>query len=181
MLFQIMHITNGTSEEPTEQTYIDAGIIIPEGTTLEQVNERIVLLEKDDVDTKTEIDDIIASVVALNKIANYADDSSNPQPTAADYMTAGIYGVKPDTLDEVNKAIADSTKDEADTIAEVQDIASAANAKVAAFAKIVAYAQDAIQNPAPTLEDYEDVGVAGVTVDNLDAINQAVDDATCTM
>ena len=173
--------TNGTSEEPTEQTYAEASITIPDTVTVDEINERIALLSKDDVDTIPEIEDIISAIEALNKIADYAEDSSNEIPTVADYKTAGIYGVKPDTIDEVNKAIEAATKDDADTVAEVQDIASAANAKVAAFAKIVAYAQDAVQNPSPTLEDYQDVGAIGVTQNNLDAINQAVDDATCTM
>ena len=41
--------------------------------------------------------------------------------------------------------------------------------------KIQAYAQDSTNNPKPTLQDYIDVGVSGITAENLSKLNALVD------
>ena len=41
--------------------------------------------------------------------------------------------------------------------------------------KIKSYAQDSTNNPQPTLQDYIDVGVSGITADNLSKVNALVD------
>ena len=173
--------TNGTSTTPTVDTYANAGITIPVGTTVDEVNERVASLIKDKVDTAVEITDVVASVVALNKIEAYAADESNPVPSVEDYATAKIMGVRADNLDAINDAIKAVEGVDADTISEVQAIANAADIKAAAFAVIAAYVQDSVANPAPETNTYADAGIAGVTDHNLGSVNKMVDEAICTM
>jgi hypothetical protein len=173
--------TNGTSTTPTVDTYANAGISIPSTTTVEELNERIAGLEREDVDSVEEIQGVLDAVDALNKIEAYADDNTNPVPTVEDYQTAGIIGVRADNITTINNAIDNATAPEADTVEEVQAIVNAADAKAAALAKIAAYMQDSEINPAPTVSDYNDVGVTGVTEHNLGSVNQMIDDAICSM
>ena len=173
--------TNGTSQTPTIDTYSNAGVTIPEGTTIDEVNERVASLVKDKVDSASEIADVVASVVALNKIEAYAADESNPVPSVEDYATAKIMGVRTDNLEAINEAIKAVEGSDADTIEEVQAIANAADAKAAAFAVIAAYVQDSVANPAPETTTYADAGINGVTEHNLGSVNKMVDEAICTM
>lgn len=48
------------------------------------------------------------------------------------------------------------------------------DAQETTMAKIVAYADSNI-NPAPTIQDYQDAGVTGVTTSNIDQVNEEVD------
>jgi hypothetical protein len=173
---------NGTTTPPTVDTYANAGITIPATTTVEELNERIKTLNKEDVDTVSEIQGVLDAVNALNKIEAYADDStSNPVPTVEDYQKAGIVGVRAENITLINEAIDNATASEADTVEEVQAIASKADAKVAAFAKIAAYMQDSEINPAPEVKDYAAIGMSGVTEHNLGSVNKMIDDAICSM
>ena len=118
-----------------------------------------------------------AKATALAKISAYAADDGNPAPILMDYTDAGVTGVTADNIDTVNAAVLASTAAEADTLVKIQALVDpaimTAAAKATALAKISAYAADD-GNPAPTLMDYTDAGVTGVTADNIDAVNAAV-------
>jgi vacuolar-type H+-ATPase subunit I/STV1 len=173
--------TNGTSETPTLETYSDGRIPGVTADNIEEINDRIADLEKEDVDTKDEIKTVVDAVIALDKIEDYADSDTNSVPTVQDYLTAGIIGVNSENIGNINEVISNATAEEADTVSEVQSIVNAADARAAALAKIAAYVEDSVLNPAPTVSDYNDVGVAGVTEHNLASVNKVVDAATCSM
>jgi hypothetical protein len=78
-------------------------------------------------------------------------------------------------LNATNAAVDAVAAVDADTVPEVQALATAANTLAdTALAKITAYANDNTQ-PAPTVQDYADAGVTGVDAANLNATNAAVD------
>jgi hypothetical protein len=55
------------------------------------------------------------------------------------------------------------------------DNESSSTVKDVALDKIMAFAEDG-SNAAPTIQDYIDVGVSGITSENLEALNAIVDD-----
>ena len=59
---------------------------------------------------------------ALNLIAAYADDQTQPEPTVADYLAAGVGGVDSSNLADLNSAVADLNGTDVDTAAEIQAI-----------------------------------------------------------
>ncbi len=112
---------------------------------------------------------------AITKISDYADNNTNPLPTLQDYVDAGVTGVDVSNLNAVNAGIDAVTGIDADTVSEIQAIATAGNLTAdAAMAKITAYA-DNNTNPLPTLQDYVDAGVTGVTSGNLSSVNTVID------
>ena len=114
---------------------------------------------------------LTAREAALDKIASYADQNSNPAPTLQDYIDARVVGVEGDTLlNRVNAAVDAVTGEQADETSEVQTLA----ALPIALARIAEYALDS-SNPRPTLQDYADAGVTGGTTVKLQFWNAAVD------
>ncbi|PCH58534.1 MAG: hypothetical protein COC19_08410, partial [SAR86 cluster bacterium] len=168
---------------PTLFDYTTAGVSGVDGVNLAAVNQLIDAVGKAQADTVIEIDGIIAGasaqLTALEKIANYADDSSNGVPTLADYVAAGVSGVDADNLAGVNELIDEASRTQADTVTEVDAIIAAATTKLTALEKIAAYA-DSNSNPIPTLADYMAAIVTGITSSNVAAINSALDDADIT-
>jgi len=80
---------------------VTAGVTGVTETNLTAVNLAVVGVERDDAETMAEIQTLVKSVIAqaqdaaLEKVADYAEDSSGPGtvPTVADYATAGVTGV----------------------------------------------------------------------------------------
>ena len=166
------------SPVPTVMDYTDAGVTGVTTNNLEAVNAAVLASTAAEADTLAEIQTLAAPAImtaaALAKISAYAADDSNDAPTLMDYTDAGVMGVTIDNLDIVNAAVAAaSTATEADTLAEIQTLAAPVIMTAAALAKISAYAADD-SNDAPTLMDYTDAGVMGVTTNNLEAVNAAV-------
>ena len=60
------------------------------------------------------------TLTGLEKIAAYADNNSNPVPTAQDYTDAGVTGVSAGNLAAVNAAVDAATGTGADSVTEVQ-------------------------------------------------------------
>ncbi len=179
---------------PTLMDYTDAGVMDVSADNLEAVNMAVAAAASTaaEADTLADIQALAAPAImtaaakaaALAKISTYAADASNPAPTLMDYTDAGVMDVSADNLEAVNAAVAAAaTADEADTLADIQALATpaimTAAAKAAALAKISTYAADA-SNPIPTLMDYTDAGVMDVSADNLEAVNMAVAAAAST-
>ena len=185
---------DASSPAPTLMDYTDAGVMQVSADNLEAVNMAVAAAASTaaEADTLADIQALAAPAImtaaakmaALAKISTYAADASSPAPTLMDYTDAGVMGVSADNLEAVNMAVAAaaSTAADADTLADIQALAApaimTAAAKMAALAKISTYAGDA-SNPAPTLMDYTDAGVMGVSADNLEAVNAAVAAAAC--
>jgi len=115
--------------------------------------------------------------IAIQKIVDYADDNTNPTPTVQDYADAGVVGVIPENLDAVNEAIDALTGEDVGTTEDIQAVVDGVLAAIEAIEKIADYADDNT-NPIPAVEDYEVAGVIGVTPENLDDVNAAIDAVT---
>uniref|UniRef100_UPI0035628B87 DUF5011 domain-containing protein n=1 Tax=Sulfurovum sp. TaxID=1969726 RepID=UPI0035628B87 len=61
--------------------------------------------------------------VAIDKIKTYADDNTQPIPTVQDYINAGVTGVTPDNIDEINTVVSSLIAEDVDTEEEIQALA----------------------------------------------------------
>ncbi len=156
---------------PSVDDYADIGVTGVTVDNLTEVNATIDGLVSGDVDELTEVQDVVDAVVAGNVIEDYADSNMNPAPSVDDYEDLGVTGVTVDNLTEVNAAIDELGSSDVDELTEVQELVDA----VVAGNLIEDYA-DSNMNPAPSVDDYEDLGVTGVTVDNLTEVNAAIDE-----
>ena len=157
---------------PTLDDYADADVTGVTADNRDEVNADIAALEASDVDTQTEVQDVVNAVIAGNKIEAYADDQTKPEPELSDFIDLGVTGVTAENKDEVNAAIAALTPAGVDSKDKVQDVVDA----VIAGNKIEAYADDQVNN-VPTKSDYDDLGITGVTDGadgNLDEVNEAI-------
>ncbi|WP_339906761.1 BapA/Bap/LapF family prefix-like domain-containing protein [Pseudomonas guineae] len=100
---------------------------------------------------------------ALDTISAYAEDPvNNPAPTEQDFVDAGVTGVTADNLDAVNAEVSNSITTNADSTTEVQVLTDSGIAtqqaadQQAALDTISAYAEDPVNNPAPTEQDFVD-------------------------
>ena len=172
---------DGGGTAPSVVDYTTAGVTGVTEANLDAVNAAVAAVAREAADETSEVqalaDGVIAAVAAsLLTIADYAADSANQEPTAADYeavLGLGI-GVTADNLAAVNAAIAAVEREAADTVDEIFGLVQDAVAG-AALDVIADYAADAT-NTTPTVADYQAVvglGI-GVTADNLAAVNAAV-------
>jgi hypothetical protein len=168
-------VRNGTVDAPTLQTYANAGIDIPIGTSLDDINDVIKSKNKGEVDSIDEIQSIVDGVVALNKIIAYADDNTKDKPTVQDYEDAGVIGVTDNNLDAVNKAVDDVEGSNVDTLSELHSVVNEAVTSVKAMNEIANYADsNGTSNPKPTLTTYTNAGIENVTNDNLSKVNAMI-------
>ena len=177
------YANDNTNPAPSVQDYADAGVTGVTAANLSDVNARVDAVTGTEVDTTAEIqalvDAEVAQTAAEAKIEAYADDNTNPAPTVSDYTDAGVTGVSAANLSDVNARVDAVTGTEVDTTAEIQALVDAEVAQTMAEAKIEAYANDNT-NPAPSVQDYADAGVTGVTAANLSDVNARVDAVTGT-
>ena len=172
---------NNGNTKPTLATYNAANIDGVTANTLEAVNELVDGVSKAEADTEREVEALInanaVKLAAIEKIADYAADSNKPAPTVEDYSNAGVTGVDATNLAAVNDLVDGTDRAGADTEAEIQALVNnpANQTKLNALAKIANYADDSVNNPAPTVQDYADAGITGVTADKLPAINEIID------
>jgi hypothetical protein len=120
-----------------------------------------------------DVQNLVDSINALATIEAYnnGDGTTPPPPTVDDYADAGISGVTDDTLDDVNARVLSQDPGGADTVPEVQNLVDSINA----LALIEAYNKgDGTTPPPPTVDDYADAGISGVTDDTLDDVNARV-------
>jgi hypothetical protein len=158
---------------PTAAQYTTIGANIGLATSnaqaLSLLNDVVGNLTSAAIDTVAEINTLAGLV---DKVMNTAAGSASPL-SVADYAllglpTAGPGAVTSVNLNAVNNAIATAGgQNRVDTYAELSSL-------VSAVATIVTYADDNTQ-AAPTLAQYNAVGITGVTAANLSAINRAVD------
>ena len=170
---------------PELQDYVDAGVEHVTSDNLATVNAAIDAATKEQADTTGEVQNIVDNVLAtpsvqpttpsaLEKIANYADSSTNPVPELADYESLNITGVSENNLAAVNEIIDGVTKGEADSKEEVQALITNAANKLAALEIIANYAHDNT-GEVPTLATYQAAGIEGVNAGNVAAVNALVD------
>jgi hypothetical protein len=125
------------------------------------------------IDTFAELNTLANIVNGISVTA--AGGSASPALTAADFAALGITGVTPANLPAVLASLALTADDGSgvNSIAKVQAIATAAAAQVRSLALSVIAAYDGSNN-VPTLDNYSNAEVAGVTSGNVTAINSAI-------
>jgi hypothetical protein len=125
------------------------------------------------VDTLAELTELARIADAISQIA--AGGTPSPQLTAADLAMLGISGVTDANLAAVLASIAATADDGSgvNSLAKLQSIATAAanQATATALSVISSYAGS---TSVPSLNDYANAGVSGVSVSNLAIINSAI-------
>jgi hypothetical protein len=125
------------------------------------------------IDTYAELTNLASIVNRLSIIA--AGGTASPALTAQDFEALGITGVTAENLSAVIAAIAGTADDGSgiNAMAKLQNVANEgiANARAASQAIISTYTGT---NTAPTLADYRNAAVSGVTSSNIAAINSLI-------
>jgi hypothetical protein len=151
------------------------GAAATNSVNLSLLDDAIAGLASTAVDTVQEINDLAA---AANTVMTAA--AGGQAATLTQLGLLGVTGVTLNNLQAVQNGIA-ATADsglQVDTITELQAVVTAAvNAAATSQTLLQNYAASS-SNPAPTLQDYTNIGVTGVDVTNLAAINSAVDALT---
>jgi len=180
-LAKIEAYNNGDDTSPAAldvADYAAAGITGVTADNLAAVNAQVLAAATGDADTVSEVQGLVVAAVAalaLAKIEDYNNgDGASPAALAVqDYVDAGITGVTTDNLDVVNAQVLAADAGGADTVSEVQALVTTVTD---ALAKIEAYnvSDGDGSAPLPTVDDYVDAGITGVTQSNLDAANAKV-------
>ena len=165
--------------DPTPAQYAaigaDIGAAATDADNLALLNDIIGGQQTTGVDRVEEINELARIANAIQTVA--AGGTVSPALTVEDLAKIGLdtTGVTPDSLTAVMAAIAakDNGGGETDSLSELQVLLGAAVSKyTAAIDKIADYAETGAS--APSLQDYIDAGVSGVTDTNLVAINSAI-------
>jgi len=169
-LAKIEAYNNGDGSIPAAliaQDYADAGITGVSTDNLAAVNAQVLAAATGGADTVAEIQALVtAANNALSKIEAYNNgDGATPAAlTARDYADAGITAVSTDNLAAVNAQVLAAALGEADSVAEIQALVTAANT---ALSKIEAYNNGDGGTPAALIaQDYADAGITQSSIDN---------------
>ena len=172
---------NGDGTSPAALAVADyaaAGITGVTADNLAVVNAQVLAAATGGADSVSEVQGLVVAAVAalaLAKIEDYNNgDGTSPAALAVqDYVDAGITGVTTDNLDAVNAQVLAAETGGADTVSEVQALVTTVTD---ALAKIDAYnvSDGDGSAPEPTVDDYSNAGVTGVTTGTLDAANAKV-------
>ena len=162
------YANDNNKTEPTVQDYKNIGITGVNTNNVAIINAYINAVTGTNENTITKIQTIARRIGrSMKLIATYADDSTQTAPTTTDYTNIGVTGVNTTNIVTVNDGIAAVTSSDVDTVQKIQTMATTVDE---AMRCIIAYADGNTQTE-PTIADYLNAGVTGVTRDNLTAIN----------
>jgi hypothetical protein len=177
-LNKIEAYNNGTGISPAALTLADyqsAGITGVTPSNLQAVNAQVLAAVPGAADTVPEIQGLVTSALtALAKFEAYNNGNgiNPPPPSLQDYAIVGITGVTNGNLKAVNAQVLAGAMGDADSLAKVQALVSAANA---ALTKVETYNNGNGVTPASlALGDFAAVGVTGVSQNNLVAVNAQI-------
>jgi hypothetical protein len=161
--------------QPSVSDYDDIGVNGVANTNLEEVNSVIATASETQSNTAAKIQSLIdVEVAAISIIANWTGDTTNSvEPSIENYTIIGVNGVGEHNLVMVNAVMADASFIESDTVAKIQTLI---NVKVSAIQLIADWANGS--NTAPTVDNYADAGVIGVSSADLDIVNLTVQATT---
>jgi uncharacterized protein (TIGR02145 family) len=115
-------------------------------------------------------EDSMMGGLSITKIDSYNGDNS--APTLEDYISAGVTGVTAENLFSVNSSMIGYN---VSTTAKIQDrVNIGTEITSTSLAKISNYDNDSSLENTPTVQDYENIDVTGVTEDNLDYMNDKI-------
>ena len=141
---------------------------------LQLMNSILAGLTVDQMNTFSELDEIAEIVEAIMQLA--AGVTPSKTLTAADLALIGLTGVTSGNLDAVLSMISQSAADGSgvNLVAKLQQlVVAAANPTAAAAAQAIIEEFDGL-DPTPTVANYEEIGVYGVSADNLALVNAIV-------
>lgn len=162
---------DATSTNPTTADYTAIGV--PSGTLNAAGSTQLL---NDIIGDKSTADiDTVAEITALAALAQSIQDVAQGGSTAvpvSTFSTLGITGVTDDNIAALNNLIRAQADDgtATDTVAELQALVTQMNT---ALLNLSAIAQaNSATSAGPTLNDYAQAGLIGVTEDNVAAINE---------
>ncbi|MDT7520759.1 Ig-like domain-containing protein [Rhodoferax sp. TBRC 17660] len=162
---------NGQSA-PTTQTYKDIGVTGVDADNIASINDALKGLPGANKDTAAEVQGIVD---AYRKVLGVADavagntDAAN-LPSLADYGKIGVSEVTTVTQAALLGSVIDGkNKVDADTVSEIKALALASNAVLEAAASA--------NGASLSMAQLEQLGIKGVTADNLAAVRQAIADS----
>ncbi|MGA8514682.1 MAG: hypothetical protein WB821_07910, partial [Burkholderiaceae bacterium] len=159
-----------TQATPILAQYTAAGITGVTAANLAAINSAVDANAAAGVDTKAELQAVVDAyaVILAEANGNAADATPTVNPTAAQFAligaSIGAAATNPVNLSLLDDAIARLTTISVDSVTEINDIAAAANAVMTGAAGGIA----------PTAVQLATLGIAGVTVNNLLALQNAI-------
>jgi hypothetical protein len=180
---------DNTKAKPSLSDYQNANINGVSSINLDAVNSAIdAVSTSSSVDSVNEIQAVVDTVTtdnadtAMSKISNWAqsDGTNNETPTLTDYTDVNVINVTEFNLTITNKTVAGATSDTADSTAEIQTLADSANVIYVDTVKTLSEWTTTSTTTAPSLEDYENIGVSGVDASNLETVNSVIATASTT-
>ncbi len=135
-------ITAPTVADYAAAGYVVAGVPTVTADNLAAVNLRVLASDAAGTSTEAQVGSLVstgaaaytAAVANIKAYANTSNTSSNPQPTLADYVDAGITHVTDANLIAVNAKVHAAASAAADTTAHIQTLA---NEGIAAYADAI--------------------------------------------
>jgi hypothetical protein len=166
----VSYADDNTQAAPTLAQYSAAGITGLTASNLGAINSAVDANAASGVDTKAELQSIVDTYNLILAEANgsAADTTPGFNPTAAQYAligtTIGAAATNAVNLSLLDDSLAGLASTAVDTVAEINDLAAAANALIAGAAGATA----------PSLAQLATLGIAGVTINNLLAVQNAI-------
>ncbi|MCP4791140.1 MAG: hypothetical protein GY881_12980, partial [Gammaproteobacteria bacterium] len=151
------YAADNTQTAPTETDFSNIGVTGVSATNLSDINEQV------DSQSLTSTANIQTLVDSHNRIATYAADNTQTPPELSDYTNIGVSGVDTVNLADVNEQVDGQSLS---TLSNVQTMVTSLNV-------IENYAADNTQT-APSVTDYANLGVTGVSASNLLDVNAEV-------
>ncbi len=188
----VFALTEGNPNNATAQQSLTLATLNTLGADTTQlsaasdVTQRLSLLNNvldgkspSDVNTISKVNDLVKLVNALEDQST--GTASNPPLTPADFQRLGVVGVTDANvtvlLDEIKKSGSGSI----DSLSDISSLITKSNTRIAdAFVAIQSYAQAntdptaAATGTAPSVQNYQDVGVLRLDANNKDAVNSAL-------
>lgn len=155
---------------PCVEDYLSFGIAGVTPENLETVN--LSLTTGASIHSATEFGSL-SQTAALAKMRAFAHGEDVPQPTVDDYRAVGLTAVGVYNLELANKLLSPVEESDPSLLRGLMHVSMAANAaRLAALERIGQYAENGAL--APSVHDYAEAGISGVTDANLDSVNEAL-------
>ncbi|MEY3278493.1 MAG: hypothetical protein RLZZ426_979, partial [Actinomycetota bacterium] len=167
--------SNSGLEAPTAADFTAIGASIASALASEELalaNDVIARRATAEVD---EVNELEGLAVIIDRLTATTSLITQPTPalSVADFSALGVSGVNSTNIKTARTVIRGKSAIEIDTVEELQNLIDPALVAADAFAKIVNYA-DANTGIKPTVLDFTNAGITGVTASNLKSILSAL-------
>jgi Mlc titration factor MtfA (ptsG expression regulator) len=163
---------SNTNTQPKVNVYREMGITGVTDDNLIHVNRAIDKTYSSYVDSKVEVQKVVDRVNEARAIIDaYANDNTAQIPTIADYEIFAVTGITLDNKTEFDILITQSGDDGVHTTLQMQTLIDGINKS----RTIIKRYADSNTNTQPKVSDYVEMGITGVTDDNLIHVNRAID------